>query len=907
MARERTVVVRFAGDATELNRTASQAGEALGGVEVRVGALANRVDQVGTGMLAGGATIAAGFGLAAKGAADLEQGVANIATIKPEIDTSAVFKSLNEIQTRVPQTASELAAGVYNIFSSLDVTQEQSLRLVEQFAKGATAAQTDTETFGTAIIGVLNSYGKSVEDAGHVSDVFFNTVKLGVVSGEELAGNLGVVTAAAKAAGVDIDQLGGFIAGVTKEGGPAAQNLNNLANLLNKISGTQAQDALAKIGIATVDATGKFRPLLDVLADLRGSLAQMTEAQRANALQAIFPDVQARQAAQVLLSQLDFVRGAIDDNTKAAGVAEAAYTTMAATASSQFKLLHNDAAAAGNALGVLLLPDILRVTGAVKDGITWFNNLDDGTKHLIVRVGEGAAGFLLLGGSIIKTTGYVRDLTTAVGDVIGAFAKKEAAKKTLTAANETLAGSAAKTAGAFGSVRTAAILAAPEIAAVAAVTVVTGGAAVILTLGLAKLADALDRTGQRAKDNTQAWNAASFAIAHGADATNDAVAGFARYVASTGGSIKSTDDLAAAWDRYVDGQKRAGNQTSGLIPALTGQQQAQQRVNVALGEGRIAGAAYDENLAALRDELTRVNVAMGNIPPAAEQARKAIADTGSAAGVAGYGLVGLDDGLGHIVTQAHAAQAAVLDLNAAYAALGSENSKLGGLISPLQARIDVLQDKQKNGTALTQDEATELETLIEARRRLGTTMGENAAVQRAQILAMVGLNTEFGTAVAGTVSFTDAILNQRANIPPLVTGLVGISDGYGAIATAADLAAAAADRAARSLAKAVLLPPPPPAPSFPTNPIVGPNAGQDYGGGAPSPGPLGGGLFTGAGAARWAGSTTIHIDNFNVPVQQMPHSGDAKAQAVEVATVMVAEMKRLVAQHNGGGGGLTFG
>lgn len=302
--------------------------------------------------------MAEGVGAAIKGAGDLQQAVANVSTIKPTIDTSGVFGALNEMQTRVPQSAAQLGDALYNVFSSVDVSQEQALALVETFAKGATGAATDAATFGTSILGVLNAYGLAAEDAAHVSDVFFNTVNAGVVTGQELASSLGPVTQSAKAAGVSLDELGGLIAGVTKEGGPAAQNINNLNNFLTKMSTKEAQAQLNALGVATVDATGKFRPTTDVLGDLKVSLGGMTEAARANALQAIFPDLQARQGASTLISQLDFVNQAIDANKTQVGSAASAYEKMSATFNSQSKLLGNTLQSILTQIGAEVLPAI---------------------------------------------------------------------------------------------------------------------------------------------------------------------------------------------------------------------------------------------------------------------------------------------------------------------------------------------------------------------------------------------------------------------------------------------------------------------------------------------------------------------------------------------------------------------
>lgn len=330
--------------------------------ESGLSSLGSKVSGAGAAMAAGfaiaGAAMAAGVGLAVKAAGDLEQAVANISTLKPEIDTSAVSTALSDMSTRVAQSSGDLADSLYNVFSSVEVSQEQALMLTEQFARGAVAAQTDAATFGTAVMGVMNAYGMSVDEAAHISDVFFNTVKLGVVTGPELAASLGPVTQSAKAAGVNLDELGAMIAAVTKEGGPAAQNINNLNNFLQKVTTKDAQAELNAMGIATKTATGEFRPTADVLTDLKARLGGMTEAARANALQAIFPDAQARIGAATLISQLDLVTSATAENATATGVADAAYAKMAATFNNQSKILVNSLMAVATTIGAELLPII---------------------------------------------------------------------------------------------------------------------------------------------------------------------------------------------------------------------------------------------------------------------------------------------------------------------------------------------------------------------------------------------------------------------------------------------------------------------------------------------------------------------------------------------------------------------
>lgn len=354
-----------------LNR-ANQSVQGFGGQLAGVGA------AVTTAFAAAGAGIAAGLAVGVKAAGDLQQSVANISTIKPEIDTSAVFGALNEMSTRIPATASELGESLYNVFSSMDVGQEAALELVETFAKGAAGAGTSAETFGTAAMGVMNAYGLTTKEAAAVSDMFFDTINKGVVTGDELAASLGPVTQSAKAAGVAWRDLGPMIAAVTKEGGPAAQNMNNLNNLFQKFTTSSAQLAMNNMGVATVDAAGKFREVPAVLTDLKAHLATLTEAEAAAALQEIFPDAQARIGAQTLMSQIDFVNEALKSNQEASGSTAAAYEKMSATFNSQSKLLVNNLMSIATAIGAELLPHITPLITALSKSLpAAFQDLKD--------------------------------------------------------------------------------------------------------------------------------------------------------------------------------------------------------------------------------------------------------------------------------------------------------------------------------------------------------------------------------------------------------------------------------------------------------------------------------------------------------------------------------------------------
>lgn len=337
-------------------------GAAAGPAGIAVNALTIGLTALG----AAGGVAAAGMAYATKEAGNLQQAVANVASIKPQIDTSGVFSSLNLMQTRVAQSSTQLAASLYDLFSSFEATQEQGLAAVEKFAQGAVAAQTDAKTFGTSILGVLNAYGASLEDVTHVEDVFFNTVKNGVVTGQELAQGLGFVTQGAKQAGLSINQLGAYIAAATREGGNAAENFTNLENYLQRVNAKETAAGFELLGIKTADANGKLRDNIEVLGELRTRLSQLNQVSATKVIQELFPDIRGQRGVTILLNQLDFLKQSLKENETEAGAAQRAYETMAAGFNTQAQLLGQTVNSVFVSGGSALLPVLSQAVAGVQ-------------------------------------------------------------------------------------------------------------------------------------------------------------------------------------------------------------------------------------------------------------------------------------------------------------------------------------------------------------------------------------------------------------------------------------------------------------------------------------------------------------------------------------------------------------
>lgn len=145
-------------------------------------------------------------------------------------------------------TASDM---VTDAASALGLSMEETSTLVDQMAKGASTTNTSVSQLGEAMLKIGG------------------TAQLMSGGTQELATALGLLA-------------DNGIKGA--EGGTHLRNV--LLSLANPT--TKGYEALEKLGVDAYDASGKMRPLQDIVGDLNGSLSKLTDAQRTQAIGQIF-------------------------------------------------------------------------------------------------------------------------------------------------------------------------------------------------------------------------------------------------------------------------------------------------------------------------------------------------------------------------------------------------------------------------------------------------------------------------------------------------------------------------------------------------------------------------------------------------------------------------------------------
>jgi len=313
-----------------------------------------------------------------------------MAEVNTLIDVSKEqFASLTDeiraMTKEIPQSASELAAAQYDILSA-GVALEKSIGVLALSAKAAVAGVTDTKTAANAGIGVINAYGKSIDELEEVYDILFTTVKLGVTTFPQLAQSIGEVLPTAKAAGVEFRDVSAAIATMTKGSLRTPQAMTALKGAINAMAAPTAE-ASKKFDELGITWKGLI-PTLDAIRQkgLHKDIKQM---------RFLIPDVEARTGVLALINNFDDLTKTLDKMADSAGAMAEANEKMKDTPANQMKLFRNEIDDLMISAGALASKVLLPMARAIRELIDSFEKMDPVTKSLVATLAAAAGAFII--------------------------------------------------------------------------------------------------------------------------------------------------------------------------------------------------------------------------------------------------------------------------------------------------------------------------------------------------------------------------------------------------------------------------------------------------------------------------------------------------------------------------------
>ncbi len=287
---------------------------------------------------------------------EFETKIAEMATViaGSEAKVAGMRREIIALSRAVPQSASELTAGAYAIFSAQILDAAEALTVLTASSKAAVGGLTDTKTAAEAIAGVINAYGLAAEDATRISDVLFQTVELGQIKFKQLSVEIGTALTSAALAGVTFEELSAAIATMTLRQIAAAETTTSLNRLFIALTRqTPAQiEALKRVGLEFNVAAVREKGFIEVIKELN----RLTKGQL-DALSELFPNIRAARSVFVLAGKgIDQYTVALEKMNTGSGAAERAFNKLAGTTDNVAKLLRNNFNAAILELSESILP-----------------------------------------------------------------------------------------------------------------------------------------------------------------------------------------------------------------------------------------------------------------------------------------------------------------------------------------------------------------------------------------------------------------------------------------------------------------------------------------------------------------------------------------------------------------------
>lgn len=230
-----------------------------------------------------------------------------------------------ELCTQIAIAPEEAAKALYQI-ESAGHHGADGMNVLEQAAKGAIGGVTETEVAADAITTILNSYKMSAEEAAHVNDLLFTTVRLGKTTYGELGRVIAQVTPVASAYGVAIEDVLAAIASLTKSGTKTS------------IAVRQVRDAITATTNSLGDGAFQTRTFLEAMDEV----AEKTKGSE-SALKSDLSKLSAMNAVLALTGKnAASARQDFEDMQNSTGAATEAYEKMADTAGAATTRLRNN-------------------------------------------------------------------------------------------------------------------------------------------------------------------------------------------------------------------------------------------------------------------------------------------------------------------------------------------------------------------------------------------------------------------------------------------------------------------------------------------------------------------------------------------------------------------------------------
>lgn len=385
-----------------------------------------KLEGVGKKMMPVTAAITGLGAVAVKTAADFDSSMSQVAAVSGASgdDLERLRDKAREMGAQTQFSASE-AADAMNYMAMAGWKTEDMLGGVEGIMNLAAASGEDLAAVSDIVTDGLTAFGLSAQDSGRMADVMAAASSNANTNVSMLGESYKYCASTAGAMGYsleDVTESLGLMANAGVKGSQAGNTLKNA--MINLAKPTDAMAATMKqYNISITNSDGSMKSWNEVVANLRASLGELSEAEQTAAVAILF----GKEATAGMLSvinaapeDIEKLNGAILNSS---GSAKEMAETMQDNLNGQLKELQSQLSELAISIGEVLMPVIQSIVQHLKGLVEKFNSLSDGQKKVIVVVGLLVAAIgpvILIIGKFATAIGAIMTIAPTLTAVLGA-------------------------------------------------------------------------------------------------------------------------------------------------------------------------------------------------------------------------------------------------------------------------------------------------------------------------------------------------------------------------------------------------------------------------------------------------------------------------------------------------------
>src|SRR6478609_1449421 len=384
---------------------------------------AGAMTQVGVGLTAAGAGLAAGLMVAVDAAAEFEKRLDYFAAVSnaTQDEYDAIREKALQLGQDTIYSANDIAESFVELAKSGVTTQDVIAGIGDAVANLGAATDMPLAEAATSLTTILNTFQIAAEDSVGVVDRLAGAANASSIDVQDLITTMTYVGASAATAGISFEDINTAIALLGERGIKGSKAGTGLRQVIDKLIAptSKGAKALGELGLMAEDgsnklltAEGNLRPIPELLDTLNGSLEGMTQSQKMDILGQIFPITSLPTVLNLLEGGADGMARLNEEITK---------TTAADIAGKRLDNLAGDIEILRGNIETLMIDSGGKFQGfarSIVQGLTsmlqWFTDLPDGLQTAILWFTAISAVLLIVVGSIGIFAGQVMNIIALI-------------------------------------------------------------------------------------------------------------------------------------------------------------------------------------------------------------------------------------------------------------------------------------------------------------------------------------------------------------------------------------------------------------------------------------------------------------------------------------------------------------